>query len=254
MKLMTLPTLGVNDEAAAITWEIENKTLVNKGQVIAIAETTKATVEIQAESEGYAYLLIPNEESIQVGKPIVLFGESEDLSDQEINKFIEKSLETEKLSVGKKWTQKAVLLAESKGINIQDVPCKGNRVKESDVVAYLSSLDTNNEMKHIDNYEMFKSSRTQRVLLLGGGRGAMVLLDAIQTIPELRVVGIIDDNSELQGKSIAGVKIIGQVTDVQKLWNNGIFDSAVVTMSNERKYRREIFENLKKFCNSEIQV
>tara|TARA_B100001250_G_scaffold402205_1_gene415024 strand:+ start:976 stop:2097 length:1122 start_codon:yes stop_codon:yes gene_type:complete len=245
MKLMILPNLGVNDEEATITWEIENKTLVNKGQVIAIAETTKATVEIQAESEGYAYLLIPKEESIQVGKPIVLFGESEDLSDQEINKFVEKSKETENLSVEKKWTQKAVLLAEAKGINIQDVPCKGNRVKESDVVEYLSSLDTNNELKHIDIFEMFKSSRIQRVLLLGGGRGAIVLLDAIQTIPELCVVGIIDDNTELQGKSIAGVKIIGQVTDVQKLWDNGVFDFAVVAMSNARKYRREIFENLK---------
>ena len=66
------------------------------------------------------------------------------------------------------WTHKVVLLAESKGIKIQDVPCKGNSVKESDVVKYLSSFDTNNVMEHIDNYVTFKSSRTQRVLLLGG--------------------------------------------------------------------------------------
>ncbi|NIP43954.1 MAG: hypothetical protein GWN00_31625, partial [Aliifodinibius sp.] len=59
---------------------------------------------------------------------------------------------------------------------------------------------------------LFTASRfIRRMILLGAGRSGRVILDVINSTKPLpfQVIGILDDNPELHGKTIDGIEILG---------------------------------------------
>jgi acetyltransferase-like isoleucine patch superfamily enzyme len=62
------PREGVNDDVVRVVeWLIEEGAAVNAGQVVAVVETTKATIDVTAESSGYLFPLVAAGADVSIG-------------------------------------------------------------------------------------------------------------------------------------------------------------------------------------------
>jgi len=82
----------------------------------------------------------------------------------------------------------------------------------------------------------------ERILLLGGGDGSVQAIGAMNN--KQKCIGILDDNRDMYGKTILGVKIVGVFDDIGDLKNK--FDFIVISFSGDIKIRRDIFNKLKR--------
>jgi sugar O-acyltransferase (sialic acid O-acetyltransferase NeuD family) len=92
--------------------------------------------------------------------------------------------------------------------------------------------------------DRFPAARPQRLLIIGGGNGAVQIIDALARLPHQRAVAILDDNAAIHGKTVAGVPVIGAI-DLPRaldLAAGGLFDAAVISISTSIPARARIFE------------
>ncbi len=237
---MRIPQISVNDvEATLVEWLVSPGEAVTKGQVIARIETTKALIEVVAEADGYIWPLIEVGETVQVGKVFAVITEtptqpSKLPKDEEIDTSPEQ---------GRQWTRKAELLAKRYGIRLEDIPAVGV-IQEADVERFIQSgMRTAGLVKDLID-DVYTEGRAERVLVVGGGRGAVQVLDILWRCFRQRPVGIVDDNPDLEGKMIMGVPVLGRINAAIDLWEHKAYDAAVISFSNDIKRRFEVYEML----------
>ena len=68
------------------------------------------------------------------------------------------------------------------------------------------------------------------VLILGSGEAAIALLRELQRSREWRVVGLLDDNSELHGRQLYGVKVLGQINQTPAIASSLEVEHVIVAM------------------------
>ncbi len=85
-----------------------------------------------------------------------------------------------------------------------------------------------------------------RTIVIGSGEGGRLVLDLLKKIGEHDVVGFVDDNKKLKGKSIEGVRVLGTTKDLKKF--RKVADSFIVGIGcSNLKARIETFKHAKKF-------
>ena len=88
----------------------------------------------------------------------------------------------------------------------------------------------------------------EKLLIIGGGYSANNIIKTLQTSLKGKydIIGIIDDNKKRMGYSVAGVKIIGNRKDIQKICEKEEIDTIYFTIVNiDNKNKKEILE----ICN-----
>src|SRR5262249_10160726 len=92
--------------------------------------------------------------------------------------------------------------------------------------------------------DRFPSGRVQRLLLIGGGNGAIQGLDTLAKIAGQRAVAIMDDNPRLAEETIGGGPVIGgiHVERAVPLQRDGALDAALITVSTSIAFRQRIFD------------
>ena len=94
-----------------------------------------------------------------------------------------------------------------------------------------------------DNINIKKS----RVLIYGAGEAGMQLASALKDSSELRSVGFIDDNKDLQGSSISGLKVYS-INDIEVLINELKVDEVLIALpSASRSDRFAIIDKLERY-------
>ena len=251
MAIFNAPQVSVNDsEVKVVEWSIEDGEAVSVGDIICSVETTKATTEVEAEAEGFAWGLVELGHTVKVGEPLFAITEAaERPGDAEIAAASAPDVNATNESG---WTRKAEILAKKNGIDINDVPGTG-MVREADVLQFINmggkKASENDDL--ID--AVYTAGRAERIILIGGGRGAVQALDVIWRSKTQRPVGILDDNPRSKGKKIMGVEVLGSVDDIADLLKDNVFDTAIITFSADLKARERIFKECKdagvKFAN-----
>lgn len=85
----------------------------------------------------------------------------------------------------------------------------------------------------------------EKLLIIGGGYSANNIIKTLQTTlkGKYNIVGIIDDNKKRRGYSVAGIKIIGNRNDIQKICKNEKIDTIFFTIVNiDNENKKEILE------------
>lgn len=236
-----MPQLSANDEEGTILkWFTESKSKVVKGDLIGEIETTKSVSDVYAEMDGYVFFLGEEGTEIKVGDPMLIIGASVDLN-------IDECLQAPKLETrDKKWTKKAEILAKKNNISIEDILFTGELIKEEDILDYLDGIgDSAAKSMHFDDFvkDIYPSNK-ERILVIGGGNGAVIVSDIIMNSKHQEVVGFIDDNTNYHGKSINGVKILGSLPVVDELWEKNRFDKLIIGFSAAFKSRIKLFDKL----------
>ncbi|MBI4323742.1 MAG: hypothetical protein HY674_00600 [Chloroflexi bacterium] len=242
----TMPRLAVNDDTAIIVrWLVEPGKAVTKGQFIAEVETAKSVSEIEADGDGYFRPIAETGRSVLVGQLIYLLTPTPN-EPIETHRLPTSAVPVENPvedKAGGRWTKKAELLAHEHGIEISEVPAIGT-VREADVLKFIKSgllLKPDTDM--VD--DVFPVGRPRRVALIGGGRGAVQVLDVIARTRGQRSVCILDDDTTNHGNTIMGVRIVGPISQAAERLKAGDFDAVVIAFSNDLAARRRVFESLR---------
>ena len=270
-----LPQSGPNDVTATIVeWARTPGQWVQRGEVLGAAETTKSVFDLEAPAAGVFWPLAAVGAEVATGAVIAALG-AEQSSQEAARAWLAEQAAagatpatsaaaarpvTGAAGGARTWTLKAELLAQRQGIDLLAVPAAGERITEADVHAYLAARAVagpavapspglpGGQPEYADLVDdRYPAQRAQRLLIIGGGNGAVQILDALARLPQQRAVGILDDNAALHGKRVAGVPVLGAI-DVERavdLAAAGQFDAAVISISTSIPARARIFEQWK---------
>jgi sugar O-acyltransferase (sialic acid O-acetyltransferase NeuD family) len=240
-----LPQINVNDESAQIIeWIKTNGERIEYNEAICVVETTKSVVEIPSPAEGYLTIVLPKDERAETGQ-IIAAVSSAPITQEELAGWL--TTQSTERTAEKKWTTKAEILAKRHGVDLDKIGAGKERITEADVRNYLQSSERQSRPEPLENDLMdgrYPSGRSQRLLILGGGNGAIQIADAVFKIPGQRMAAILDDNSSLHGKHIAGIPITGPVDKNMALamYHAGAFDAAVISVSTSTDFRARVYE------------
>jgi sugar O-acyltransferase (sialic acid O-acetyltransferase NeuD family) len=248
--------LSANDDNGTIVeWLHTSSEEVNKGEILCIVETTKSIFEIESPSSGYFFPLRSVGEAVEVGVTIGAITDIQVTQDELIG-LLEKEEQTQENTdlvpetSGSTLTLKAQLMAKRLGIDPTELAQDGKKITEEDVRKYAESRNTSRQSDHaqMDTVrDRYPDGKIERVIIIGGGDGAVQVLDVLAKTPGQEAVAILDDNPELRGKKVNGVPVTGGIDmdRIVDLYERGEFDSAVISISTIIKLRAEIFEKLK---------
>lgn len=238
--LVSMPAISSNEDRAELTeWLAPHGAKVEKNQVIAVAETTKTTIDVIAGESGILHHVTEQGGIAATGEPIGFISHSTDFSVEaaltELREAVQK--------VEKQWTKKAELVANKLGLKIEELAKKlGRTVTEADVLGHNAS---DHELRDLTD-DKYPATRRERVLLIGGGGGGGTLaVDAIQRTTHQRAVGILDNNAALHGKTMLGVPILGPNSQAKKLYEEGFFDAAIIMVTANLEERERMFTDLR---------
>jgi sugar O-acyltransferase (sialic acid O-acetyltransferase NeuD family) len=142
----------------------------------------------------------------------------------------------------------AEILAARHGIDIAAIAERVDRsVTERDVEEYHASRPGSRRSPlptdvrdHLD--DLYPHNRVQRLLVIGAGRGAVQILDVLTRDPRQRAVGLLDENPAMTGKTVMGCPVLGSTSDAHRLWEEELFDAAVISISTSIEARVRIFD------------
>lgn len=238
-----MPVIDVNEERAAVT-EImfREGEPVKKGDVVISVENTKAASDILAPMDGFFLPLCKVYDEKKSGDTLaVIFESMDELTDYK--KFSDKETETDVGPENINATKKAIALAREAGIDITRVALEkgGGVVKEKDVQAYM--LSHKQDSVHSKKPEFIL--KRERVVIIGAGNGAEVVIDILLDDPTKEIVGLVDDNvRELKNYNFPVLNCT--IKDFPDKYGSDFYDTAIISIgANLRSmmFRRSIFED-----------
>ncbi|MEA2780443.1 MAG: hypothetical protein QOK29_1987 [Rhodospirillaceae bacterium] len=127
---VVLPQANANDTAATlVAWLVQPGSQVKRGQQVALFETSKAAVEIDAPDDGWLVAMAKVGEMVEVGMPFARI----------VAEMPSEPMVNVAAAEGRKITTKARRLMEEHGITDSQLPANLALVRERDVVALLKS-------------------------------------------------------------------------------------------------------------------
>ena len=234
--------VSVNDDVVILAaWHKNNGDYVKARTVICEIETAKSVVDIEAESEGYLFHLVEEGAQIATNTAFAVISDNDEPS--VINDALQETEQNHHRNIvsDRKYTKKAEFLARQHGIDIFNVP-SDDTIKEADVLAYLGKNSNLQEYGHQSN-ALIPVTGSQRILIIGGGYGAAHIVDAIERSALQTAVGILDDNPTFHGKHVAGIEVMGSISQIKELFNNGFFDAAIFSFGDIKR-RESLFNEL----------
>jgi sugar O-acyltransferase (sialic acid O-acetyltransferase NeuD family) len=253
--MLRIPMINANDESAElVSWSVADGAHVHKGDVVCIIETTKSAVDVVSEIDGFFRLLVPAGQKYNVGCPIAFIAE---FANEEVPSLQPGASQAEfsKLTSHTKWTKKAKILADKLGINIEELALRyPEELINEDMVKKASSTGVlefpEKVTKEFNAHPLVilnsKENKIERVLVLGGGGGAALVLDILNRSIDQSAVGILDNNSEKTGTDLNGIPILGGFELAEALWRQGTFDALISTVVRDVFERSAIYERFMK--------
>ncbi len=252
IQLIPLPQMGANDtHAVIIEWLRGSGEEVRAGEIVCTAETTKSIFDIEAPADGYLTHLVPVGAEVPVGEHLAAITREPSTADQIRARTAPRvevvPVEPPSGKNGLDWTVKAEMTARRHGLDIHQVPSSGAKITEADVLSYIESrseqsAETPAARKRDLVNDGYRAGRVERILIVGGGQGAVQVLDVISRTRGQQAVAIVDDNPDLAGVSVAGVPVIGPIDreKIVEMYRNGEFDAAINSVSTSNPFRERL--------------
>ncbi len=252
-----LPKLGMNTESATIlSWRKQEGDTVAIGDVLAEVETEKAVIELEAEAAGILRRWLASEgDEVPVSAAIALIG----TADEDLTAFEQKvTIPTEVTGshvqrIYESWKAPAPS-ASSNGHHA--APMSGNGIKGSVTEAPASRLDPEAIRARLAKRGILAGSTPDtevaqtRLVIYGSGLGAKQLLEVTRQLDDVEVVGLIDDNTDLLGVTLGGVRVLGGFSVLADLAASKEIDAVALSFHSE--VRKKVHQRIKEQLNIRI--
>ena len=230
------------------------------GDLIFSYESSKADFDVESENEGYIYFNKNYKvgDMLKVGSVVCLISNKliDDKNFQNIfKKELDKSLNHQ---IGKDQilTKKAEKIINQHGLD-RKLFSKHKIITESIVKSFLKKESFFDEpFQDIDYYYSenenekfninFEKLNLKRLAVIGAGKAALQLLDAIISEKKYFPVCYYDNNESLHGKLLLNVPILDNIdiSKIKKDYEDDKFDEVIISFSGNVKKRESVFNDL----------
>ena len=163
---MKIPSPGESITEVEISqWLVKDGDIVTKDQTIAEIDSDKATLDLPAEASGKITLKAEEGDSMSVGDIVCLIDTSDASNSESIisespleNIKEEKKIEPNKIEEVS-ITPLARNIASNKGININEIRSKGDKITKDDVLKVVPAMGSSNHEGRIENREKLSMLR-----------------------------------------------------------------------------------------------
>lgn len=234
MSDVIVPTSDVNSETGVVVeWKFADGARVEAGDVVADIETSKAVIEVPVTRGGFLLRLAAQDAEVSLAAPIAkLFDSMESLEAHRAAMAAEKEAASSAES-DVRATAKARARAAELGVDLASLDASRLiTVKEVEAAAAPVALP----------YPLAAPEDTERVLLIGGARGATQVIDIFRGGTGQTAVAIVDDDRSKWGGEVYGVPVVGGSDRIGPLFAEGAFDAVVIAISTSVAARRKFRE------------
>lgn len=241
---LCIPRETVSDESVVLAqWYVDCGQEVQADAVVASVEASKAVFDIEAGTSGYIFYLHEPGDEIKVGDTLAVIA---DTADFDYVSYFETQRTTQQSGTSLKKTELedvrfsrgARRLIEEHGLDVGLFAGKG-LVTEEDVAQALQDNQAPSDAGAV------LPTRGDRVIIVGGGGHAKMCIDVIRQQQVLQIAGILDDGIE-EGEEILGVAVLGPLTRLEELREQGIaFAINGIGAVTNHPFRSEVFERIK---------
>lgn len=229
-----VPKLGMNTESARIIrWYRREGEPIAVGEVLAEIETDKANFELEAEAAGVIRKLLAAEgEEVAINQVIaIIAGPDEDIS----------GLLTRAAAAPGRHSPHVEQVYRS----LRNVLGRADADRRLDPGALRERLGRRGLL------EPGRGGR-RRLAIYGAGLGAKQLLEVTRQLPDVEVIGLIDDNPALAGSQVEGLPVLGGYDRLVELWKNRALDAVALSFHSE--VRRRVHLRLRAETDIEIMA
>ena len=163
---MKIPSPGESITEVEISqWLVNDGDIVTKDQTIAEIDSDKATLDLPAEASGKITLKAEEGDSMSVGDIVCLIDTSEALnSEPENSESQPKDIQEEKKNEQNKIDEISITplarnIASDKGIDINEIQSKGDKITKDDVLKVVPAMGSSNHEGRIENREKLSMLR-----------------------------------------------------------------------------------------------
>ena len=163
---MKIPSPGESITEVEISqWLVKDGDIVTKDQTIAEIDSDKATLDLPAEASGKITLKAEEGDSMSVGDIVCLIDKSDASNSESINSEspLENIKEEKKIEPNKieevSITPLARNIASDKGIDINEIESKGDKITKDDVLKVVPAMGSSNHGGRIENREKLSMLR-----------------------------------------------------------------------------------------------
>ena len=240
MKIFKTPKVGTSDIEVKLYSTMFHDEKVEKGDIVCELETSKATYDIEAETEGYIYFLHDEGDTIFVGDLLAIYSDVR-LSPEDFKTEYDKI--KSKLSENKysshKVTKKAQALIDKDNVDISILDKE--LITEKDV----KNLIDKNRVSSISSNIKFTSTD---IVLIGIGGHAGMCIDILLQNLNYKIVGFLDDNNFKDDKF--GLKYLGKIDSIEHLSKCGLKYAILgIGFIGNLKGREKMFNLVSKYVN-----
>ena len=163
---MKIPSPGESITEVEISqWLVKDGDIVMKDQTIAEIDSDKATLDLPAEASGKITLKAEEGDSMSVGDIVCLIDTSDASNSESINleSQLQNIIEDKKIEPNKmdqiSITPLARNIASDKGIDINEIRSKGDKITKDDVLKVVPAMGSSNHEGRIENREKLSMLR-----------------------------------------------------------------------------------------------
>ena len=239
MKNFYVEKYNASDEDYLITEvSIESGNYVTKEQPIAIFESSKASIDIGSEIEGFVYHQLKKGNRIAVGEILFKFTDKEIDNQDTIFPSKKVLISPDNLAISKKALK---MIADH---NIDISVFKNSIIKEKDVLEYINNTSRKQFNKSI--IQITSDKYDSAVVILGSEGGAKMCIDAIRSSNQYQIAGMLDSKKKV-GDIIMGVHVIGDDSNIDELMDMGIKNFVLAFgIISKRNIRYKVYAEMKK--------
>jgi UDP-perosamine 4-acetyltransferase len=227
---VVIPQLGANEDSVRLVqWYVQPGQQVVKGQVLAALETTKASIELEAEQAGFVYPVVPSGQKFAIQEVVALLLERPE--PDAVAGFV--AARKAEAAAEEKWQLPATLRFTDKAKELvlkHKLPTAGlpddRIIREKDLEHLLKPVTP-----------FLAHDATRRVVIYGASQGGQVVAETIAAMGGYEVCAFLDDTNELQGSRVNGLPVWPGV-ELEQLAGRGV--GAIATHIAHRPFRLKI--------------
>ena len=231
-----VPKENVSDETyRLVDFLFEDGAAVGAGDVVAVLESSKSTIEVLSEMDGYIFSNAALNDDLPIGSVLAVVCSENIKPDLDQLGGGGRPPKSPTTFAGPSFSKKALELIENHGLDANEFSDLA-LVRGSDVEKYLANKQ---QAKPPDTFS------PPRIIIYGGGGFGKMVIDIIRQVGGYEIAGVIDNQKPI-GTDIMGVPIIGDDDKLDGLRNEGIQHAALaVGLINDNCRREELYRKLK---------
>lgn len=245
-----LPKLGMNtDSATIVTWLRAEGDHVSVGDPLAEVETDKAAIELEAEAAGVLRRqLAAAGDRVVLNQPIAIIA----AADEDISAL----LQPREVAAAPRHVERIyeVWRATPAPANGHATPAATTATPAPSAAQPAGGFDAAAIRARLAQRGVIEggpsAAPVTRLAIYGSGLGAKQLLEVTRQFPDLRVVGLIDDDPDLVDVPLGGTRVLGGFGVLAELLRSGEVDAVALSFHSE--VRKRVHERLRRELDARI--